>query len=525
MAPEDIAREDHESARKHIRGSTLLLSGRAISLSLNFAAQILTVRYLSKLDYGALAYALTLASLAANVNALSLDRTLSRFLPIYQHQRDFRRLFGALVLAVGTILALGLAIIVILWSTQSLLSGRLVGDPLALALLLVLVALAPVGAMDRLLEQLLAVFAGARSIFFRRHVLTPCVRLSAILAVVLAHGGVYAFAFAHLAAGVLGVLLYAVFLHNILTKHGLLVHFRFREALYPVRDICVYSFPLLTGDLAVILRSALVVVCLGYFHASDTVAEYRAVLPVAQLNDIVFMNFSFLFIPIASRLFARERSQLLAELYLQTSIWVTVLTFPIFAATFFLADPLTVLFFGKRYAHAGSILAMLAVGWYFNAAVGFNMKTLRIYGNIRYTVAGDVLATLFALVSSIVLIPRYGAYGGAIASTTTMVVHGLLNQYGLWRVTGISPFTWAYSRVNLAVGLATLVLLQIELLWQPSLLLGLPVVALVSFVVLRYARGSLRLDATFPEIRRTVLGRVLGIPAAVPSAASGAGDE
>ena len=36
----------------NIRGSALLLSGRAISLALNFVVQVVTIRYLSKLDFG-----------------------------------------------------------------------------------------------------------------------------------------------------------------------------------------------------------------------------------------------------------------------------------------------------------------------------------------------------------------------------------------------------------------------------------------------------------------------------------------
>jgi O-antigen/teichoic acid export membrane protein len=500
---------EHESARRHIRGSTLLLAGRAISLSVNFATQVLTVRYLSKLEYGALAYGLTLAALATNFNALSLDRTLSRFLPIYEERRDLRKLSGALVLAFGTIATLGLAIVVVAWSTRSLYSGRLVTDPLAVALLLILIVLAPLGALDRLLEQLLAVFAGARSIFFRRHILTPAVRFSTILAVILAHGSVYGVALAHLAAGILGVLLYGIFLRNILAKQGLLGSIRIRTASLPVREIYAYAFPLLTADVAVMLRLSLVVLFLGYFHASDTVAEVRAVLPVAQLNEVVYTNFSFLFIPIASRLFAQNRNRQLAELYVQTSVWVTVMTFPIFAATFFLANPLAVLFFGQRYANSGPILAMLAFASYFGASVGFNVKTLRVYGNVRYAMIGDVIATLFAVVSGLLLIPRYGAIGGAIAFCASTIVHGLLNQYGLWLATGISPFVPASNRVNLAVVVATLGLLLLKQLWPPSLLLGIPVVALTSFLLVRLVRDSLRLKAMFPEIQRIPLARFL----------------
>ncbi len=46
-----------ESGRKQIRGSSLLVAGRVLSMAVGFGAQVATVRYLSKGDFGAFAYA------------------------------------------------------------------------------------------------------------------------------------------------------------------------------------------------------------------------------------------------------------------------------------------------------------------------------------------------------------------------------------------------------------------------------------------------------------------------------------
>src|SRR5262245_51699795 len=46
-------------SRQSLRGSSLLLVGRLLSIGLNLLAQILVVRALSVRDYGAFAYALT----------------------------------------------------------------------------------------------------------------------------------------------------------------------------------------------------------------------------------------------------------------------------------------------------------------------------------------------------------------------------------------------------------------------------------------------------------------------------------
>jgi O-antigen/teichoic acid export membrane protein len=62
-ARDDPAIETNQAAKKHLRGSTLLLAGRLISMAANFVIQIMIVRYLSKNDYGAFAYGLSIVSL------------------------------------------------------------------------------------------------------------------------------------------------------------------------------------------------------------------------------------------------------------------------------------------------------------------------------------------------------------------------------------------------------------------------------------------------------------------------------
>ena len=64
------------SARSQIRGSSLLLFGRAIAMAVNFLVQVLTVRYLSTTAYGAFAYALSIVDLGQMVATFGMDRTI-----------------------------------------------------------------------------------------------------------------------------------------------------------------------------------------------------------------------------------------------------------------------------------------------------------------------------------------------------------------------------------------------------------------------------------------------------------------
>ena len=84
---------------RHLRGSSLLVGGRFISLALNLAVQVLIVRYLSKEDFGAFAYAISLVALASTVVAFGFDKALARFAAMYAERRDYPRMFGSMALA------------------------------------------------------------------------------------------------------------------------------------------------------------------------------------------------------------------------------------------------------------------------------------------------------------------------------------------------------------------------------------------------------------------------------------------
>ena len=62
---EALPHAKHNATSRQIRGSSLMLVGRAISMGLNFLVQVLIVRYFAnaKADYGAFAYALSIVAL------------------------------------------------------------------------------------------------------------------------------------------------------------------------------------------------------------------------------------------------------------------------------------------------------------------------------------------------------------------------------------------------------------------------------------------------------------------------------
>lgn len=498
-----------KTVRKHIRGSSMLLAGRMISLGLNFGVQVLTVRYLVKSDYGAFAYALTLVSMGSSLSLFGLDKALSRYLPIYEEKEENQSLFGAIILTFASIVGIGLALGLLVLGFRGLLADRFVDDPLAISLLLILIWLAPVQALEKWFESMFAVFARVRAVFFRRYLLGPGMKLAAVLFVIVTGSNVYALAWGYLLGGLLGIGAYAMMLGTVLRKRPVFQHFNINTIRIPFREIYGFSTPLLYSDLAFMLRNNLTVMLLGYFHTTVSVAEFRAVVPVAHLNQVVMQSFTLLYTPLAARLYAQNDDRGINDLYWQTAVWISIMSFPVFVVSFSLARPVTILLFGHEYANSAPILAMLSLGYYFNAALGFNAHTLRVYGRIKYIVANTFVTMVIAVILSLLLIPRYGALGAAMSAAGTHIVQNILNHLGLLLGTSIQLFDWKYLRTYVSIIVAAGGLLVVEILVNPPVIIGLPLAGLVSLGVLLANRQALNIADTFPELMRLPLMKYL----------------
>ena len=490
------------STRRQIRGSSLLMVGRFLSIGVNFIIQVLTVRYLSTTEYGAFAYALSIATLAETIVTMGLDRAVTRFIPIYEERQDYARLFGTFFMVVGVILSLTLALFLIVFGLNATLGPVLVSDPLALSLMLILIFLGPIQALDNIFEGVLAVFSRPRAIFFRRYVVAPGMKVLVVTALILSQSDVHFLAVGYLVAGLLGVLIYGTLLVRLVRESGLAAHFQRSQVRIPAREILMFTMPLLASDLVYVVMNTVDAILLEAFHSTGSVAAFRAVQPTARFNQLILTSFAVMFTPAAARFFARNDREGINDLYWRNAIWVAVFSFPIFAFTFSLAEPITKLLYTERYADSGMILALLSLGYYFNAATGQNGLTLKVTGQIRYIVSVDIFAAVLNLGLNLIMIPRFGAMGAAVGTMTTMMIFNLLKQYGLTRGTGISFFEARYVRVYLVIIAAALGLLALQALLNPPVPVSIGAALIASFIVVRLNRNELNVSQTFPELMR-----------------------
>lgn len=495
--------------KSQVRGSSLLMVGRLLTILITTATQVVLVRALTMSDFGAFAYALALAGATQLLLSLGQGKLLSRFMAKYEEERDYDRMFGSMFLAVGTILLTSTIAVATLFVLPDEVISSAVKDPATVPVIYILVFLAPLEALDQVFVALFAVFSKPRTIFFRKYLLTPGLRLAIVLALTLTGSSVTFLAVGYLAAGAIGLIVYVTVFVQVLRERDLLRHLRPRRIILPYKAVFAFSLPMITGELFVLSMSYGGVFILGYFHSAAEVASYRAVFSPARLNNAVVQAFVPLFLPLAARLYARSEIGELRRSYWQTTALVAVLTFPLFALTGPMAPTLTVLLFGERYADSALVLALLSVGYYISAVLGFNAFTLQVCERIRFLVGVNVAVAVLNVAISLVLVQRYAAVGVAIANLSALVAQNLINQWVLRRAIGTAFIDRSCLRSYLAILGSAAALWAFQVLVEPGLVLALAAAVCASLVVLVASRRAIELGDTFPELGKIPVVRWL----------------
>lgn len=498
--------------RKHLRGSSLLLVGRVFALVVNFGIQVLIVRHLSKAEYGAFAYALTVVSVSTSFCLLGLNQANSRFLAMFQERGQLAQMWGTLVFTLGTSFGLGLVAAALVIGFQQFLSPAIVKDSATVGVLIVFIGLVPLNALDNLFLGILAVFAKPRAIFFRRHILAPGLKLAAVLTVMAAAGGARMLAAGYVIAGALGVAVYMGLFRHVLRTSGLKIP-RARDGyLFPVRELLAFSVPLLLMDAFQNIVRFMAVLFLESSHDIVEVAEFRAVMPVARLSFIALQSLHLLFTPAASRLYARDEHADVGHLYWQTILWIATVSFPILALGSLAATDVSRLLFGEAYAGAGTTLAILTLGSYLCAAFSLGRYGLQVLGRVRVIVGTNIVSLGTGALLAATLIPPFGTIGAAIATSAAFITQGLLVHLVFLRSSHASSVSRAQLRVYASIAVAFLGLGALRVLTDLPFAAFVVVAALASLLVVRLNRHALEIERTFPEIGRIpVLGGLLGV--------------
>ncbi len=525
---------DKEHAVRQVRGSSVLLFGRVISLSVNLLLQLLLVRYLTKDAFGSFAFAWASVEFWVFVATLGLNKALARYVPVYQEVGDWERLRRAVLWTLMTVLAMGLVLIGGVLASERWLESHGWVDPLSLRLLRILVFLAPLDALGYVFQDLFVAFEDITAVFVRRYVLAPGLRLAAVVGVMLAGGDAEWMAAGYVAGGVIGLVLYLWLFRRLWTekmspKGGISAAAsttvgetpgtaeesgprRETGAGHPsltsvpgLRELYRFGVAVLTSQLGGMFRMTAVVYLLQILRNNEEVGDYRAVLPFARLNLMVLENFTVAFVPAVARLLVRRDESMIGRLVDTSSAWVTALTFPVFLASCVFSQSLSRILLGEAYADAWPIMTILAIGYLCESLLGFAPQVLRAYAKLRPVLYADLTALFVNTVLVFLLVPAWGATGAALSVAISSIVASIAMMFAARRVNR-SACRWRTVAVMLAsISAVAIPVAALIAFVQPPLAVQILIAIVTCLAFIGIFRRRLTVDDVFPELRKIPL--------------------
>ena len=215
-----------------------------------------------------------------------------------------------------------------------------------------------------------------------------------------------------------------------------------------------------TAALEFILGQADKILLGGYLDVRQ-VGIYAVAMALVGFVPIALQSVNQIFSPTISELHATGNHSMLQLLYATLTKWVLILTIPLALTMIVFARPLMGIF-GPSFAPGAAVLAIGAAGQLFNCAVGSVGFLLLMSGNQLHLVKIQAMNAVFLIALGLVLVPRMGTIGAALATAITVITTNLWLLKAVHSKLKLFPYNSGYLKLVFPTLLSTGVLLTLE---------------------------------------------------------------
>lgn len=168
-------------------------------------------------------------------------------------------------------------------------------------------------------------------------------------------------------------------------------------------------------------------VIIGIFQPIAAIAYYSVPLAVTQKFHLIEDSVASAYFPAAVAIHSHGVRERAVSLYLGAFKLVFVAMAFLIVVSVGYASPILSAWVGSNFAaHAAAIFALLAVGYGLSAVIGIPAQASDATGHQRWTAGFAVASAVIQLTLALILVPRYGPIGAAIALVANTVTQGAL---------------------------------------------------------------------------------------------------
>jgi len=435
--------------RSVARGGTLNLVGFVVSGVLGFVLAIVITRELGARGAGIFFSAVAVFTILANITELGADTGVVRFVARAREQgraRDLRRLIAVALVpsAIAGVLA-GIAMVVFAQPLSELFARS---DPAEVTRFLRLLGpFLPLTTIATVAMAATRGFGSMRPFVAIESVGKPF--LKPFLLLVLGVGGLSAAEVA-LGWGIPEALACAAALVVLVRMLGAVERGTPTRGVREVaREFWTFSAP---RGIAAAFQITIIwfdLLLLGHFRPLAEVGVYAAASRVITVGTFALQSIRLAIAPQISRLLAREDRAGAQVVYQTATWWLMVVSWPMFLLLAVFA-PYLLQIFGLGFASGQTALLILSLAMLVNLGTGNVTVVLLMGGKSSWNLMNTAVALVLNVGLNLVLIPRYGMEGAALAWAVSIIVDNLMALTEVWAFLGMRPFGSGYAVAALA---------------------------------------------------------------------------
>jgi O-antigen/teichoic acid export membrane protein len=208
----------------------------------------------------------------------------------------------------------------------------------------------------------------------------------------------------------------------------------------PRPSLWTYTFAFWGANNLVFITAYADTLILGIFWSAQEVGYYSTAMTLARILLFGTTALAFIFLPITAGLIADGDPEAVRTTYVTSTRWVLVVTIPFFLLFAFAPKASMEFVWGHRYIPGAVPLQILVFSSFLASMVGPVQSCLAGVGKAKVLVWTSAVSAATNIALSLLLIPKYGVVGAAIAWGVARAMLPLLGLSVLYEFHKISPF-------------------------------------------------------------------------------------
>lgn len=472
--------------KKIAKGTGFIFIGFILGALLGLVFRVIIVRIITPAEFGLFSLTLVIINLLATISSLGFENSVPRYISCALAQKAYSTVWNTINFSIKIILLLSTIFSFILFFLASN-AANLFHKPSLIVPIRILVFLTPVLALTNLLIAILRGFENVKAKVYFQNTLPWALKII-LLCVVIILGLSF--------KGVLYTYLISLFLtlaFLIFYTRNSIIHISSVPSgseIFNIREFLFFSFPLLGVGISSLIMGWTDTFMLGYFKSADIVGLYNIALPLSRFMPVPIHAMGFIYLPVVSQLYSQNNFKDMKKLYASVTKWTFFITLPVFLCMLFAPKAILNLLFGVKYIDASIALQLLVIGEFFHTFFGPNGMTMISLGRTNIILFCTLISALSNIILNLLLIPKYGLAGAAIASAFSLGLQNITLSSFMFKYYAIHPFNKNYFKPIVFTFIFCLILFKWNYLAKNLNILFLVIIAfLLSFISIFFTKS------------------------------------